>query len=214
VELELSHEKGGLTVPSHVFISYVRENAAIIDRLREDLILHQIKIWVDRYAVDPGARWKLATRRAIQEADFFLACFSAHYYRRNDTWMNEELQVAIEKLRQRHVDRTWFIPVKLSPCELPELEIDSRATLRDLQYVELYPDWHAGVERLAAVLAGQVGSLPAPPQPLPGDKTMNVKVDNLNAGTAKFTQGSEDGKGNVVVHVGNAEVEDFEINQK
>lgn len=215
---ESSQSKGDLTLLSHVFLSYVRENSATIDRLRKYLINRQIKTWVDRYDVDPGSRWKLATRRAIKEANFFIACFSAQYYRQDDTWMNEELQVAIEKLRQRHVDRTWFIPVKLSPCELPEFEIGGGATLQDLQYVELYPDWNAGVERLATALARQFGSLPSSPQSSSSNssgKNMNVEMDKLIVqDETTISQGSGDSSGNFTLRVREAEIKKLNIKQE
>ena len=34
------------------------------------------------------------------------------------TFMNEELTVAIEELRQRSGDRIWFIPIQLNECEI------------------------------------------------------------------------------------------------
>lgn len=142
---------------SHVFLSYVKENAIAVDRLREEFISRHIETWMDIYNITPGARWELAIRRAIKEADFFIACFSSSYYHRDGTWMNKELHTAIEKLQQLHIGSTWFIPVKLEPCEIPEgFDIGSGATLQKLQYVELYQDWNAGVEQLAAViLAGR-----------------------------------------------------------
>lgn len=37
--------------------------------------------------------------------------------------MNKELSIAIEELQRRPVDRGWFIPVRFSDCEIPEIPI-------------------------------------------------------------------------------------------
>ena len=117
-----------------VFISYVSENIEIVDRLYQELKLHGIEVWRDRDNIAPGLRWKREIRRAIQQGAFFIACFSKEYDERDQTYMNEELAIAIEELRQRPIDQAWFIPVKLNECEIPDRDIGGGETLRDLQY--------------------------------------------------------------------------------
>jgi len=137
---------------SHVFISYVRENQEEVDRLCDELTKHGINIWLDRNDIAPGTRWKQAIRRAIREGAFFIACFSEEYSARSMTYMNEELIEAIEILRQRSIDQPWFIPVKLSDCEIPHRDIGAGETLRDLQWVDLYAAWEAGIQRIVGVI--------------------------------------------------------------
>ncbi len=68
--------------------------------------------------------------------------------------MNAELTLAIEELRQRQRDRSWFIPVLLSGAEPPDLEIGGGETLRDLQWVDLSSDWSEGISKIVdAILA-------------------------------------------------------------
>lgn len=142
-------------MPSSVFLSYVRENAFLVEQLKRALETSGINTWLAPGDLAPGAHWKIEIRRAIHEANAFIACFSVEYHQRTDNGMNEELTLAIERLRQRPVDSTWLIPVKLVPCALPELDIGGSQWLSDLHYVELYPDWEAGVKRLSAALLGQ-----------------------------------------------------------
>ena len=144
---------------SHVFISYVRENQEDIQRLYDGLTKHGVKVWLDRYDIAPGTRWKQTIRRAIGQGAFFIACFSKEYNAREKTYMNEELTLAIEVLRQRPADQAWFIPVKLSECEIPDRDIGGGETLQDLQYVELYKDWDSGIQRILNVIQPDV---PAP----------------------------------------------------
>ena len=136
--------------PRHVFISYVRENQEQVDRLCQDLESHGVNVWLDRHSIKPGSDFRDAIRGAIQEGHFFIACFSNEYTSKAKTYMNNELMVAIDELRQ--YTRPWFIPVKLSKCEVPNLRISSDKTLKDLQYVELHEDWDAGINDILSVI--------------------------------------------------------------
>ena len=144
VNMELKHARE----MGHVFISYCRENMDAVDRLCESLTSRGIKVWLDRNALEPGMQWKPAIQQAIQHGDFFIACFSTEVNARNQTYMSEELKVAIEELHRRPVDKVWFIPVKLNECEIPDIDIGGGETLRNLQYVDLHENWEIGIQRL------------------------------------------------------------------
>jgi hypothetical protein len=137
---------------AHVFISYVRDNASQVDRLCAALTASGVRVWVDKYAITPGARWRDAIRDAIRSGDYFIACFSAEYRARAKTYMNEELKLAMDELRQSSADRTWFIPVLLSECEVPARSIGAGQTLLDINSVPLYADWDGGIRRIVSVI--------------------------------------------------------------
>ena len=164
-----------------VFISYVSENIEIIDRLCQELKSHSIQFWRDRDDIDPGARWKQEIRRAIQQGGFFIACFSKEYTTRDKTYMNEELTIAIDALRQRPTDRAWFIPVKLNECEIPDRDIGGGETLRDLQHVNLYEDWDSCIRRIVKVVQ------PPSSEPVTNANTSEERIDQ-NA-RAEFSEG-------------------------
>ena len=63
--------------------------------------------------------------------------------------MNEELTLAIEELRQFASDREWFIPVLLSECDIPARSIGGGETLLDINWVPLYENWDAGIQKEA-----------------------------------------------------------------
>ena len=135
-----------------VFISYVSENIEIVKRLCQELKSHDIQVWLDRNDIDPGSFWEQTIRKAIHQGAFFIACFSEEYNNRNKTYMNEELTIAIEELRQRSADQIWFIPIKLNSCEIPDLVIGGGKTLRALQHVNLYEDWNGSIQRIVKVV--------------------------------------------------------------
>jgi HEAT repeat protein len=139
-----------------VFISYVTEDAWSAGRLARVLHVYEVDLWWDRVSLAPGQRWKDEIRRGISGGDFFIACFSENYYQRSKTYMNEELTLAIDELRQRPINRTWFIPVLLSNCQLPDRSIGGGETLRDLQAVALYDDWSDGIARILSVIKPEI----------------------------------------------------------
>lgn len=137
---------------AHVFISYVRENENDVIRLMDALQTNGVVVWRDKDSIGPGTPWKSAIRKAIREGDFFIACFSQEYEQRGKTVMNEELLLAVDELRMRPVERAWFIPVRFSECRVPEYSIGAGATLDGLQYVNLFEDWEAGVQKILNVI--------------------------------------------------------------
>ena len=135
-----------------VFISYVRENKEAVDRLYRALKLSGIDVWIDWHDLEPGDLWKHKIRQAIQEGAFFIPCFSKEYNNRVDTYMNQELDVAIEVLKNRSFDQKWYIPVKLNECEIPDYTIGRGETLRSFQYVDLSENWDIGIQSICKVI--------------------------------------------------------------
>lgn len=146
-----SQTKEGKT--PHVFISYVRENQPDVDRLSKALRRNGVRVWIDRDSIQPGVRWKTAIRKAITNGAFFIACFSSEYASRSRSYMNEELQLALDEIRQRASDRAFFIPVILSPTEVPDIEISSRERISDLQWVDLTKNWSKGIKSILSVVS-------------------------------------------------------------
>jgi hypothetical protein len=137
---------------ARVFISYVTENACVVDRLSIDLKRQGIDVWVDRDSLLPGQHWRDEIRNAIQGGDFFIACFSMQYHQREKSYMNEELVLAIDELRSRSITKTWFIPVILNECDIPARNIGAGETLLDLQWVNLVDNWEQGIKKITQVI--------------------------------------------------------------
>jgi uncharacterized protein YjbI with pentapeptide repeats len=142
-----------VAVDKHVFVSYVREDLAAVTRLANALEEVGIAVWLDRTRLVVGVDWKKAIRQAIRAGAFFIACFSSHYWRREESYMNDELLTAIESMRRMHSDRRWFLPVRIDDCAVPDLDIGGGKTLRDLCWLDLFDDWEGGVEQLKRTIA-------------------------------------------------------------
>lgn len=135
-----------------VFISYVSENHDPVQHLAHALKKHQIEVWINQAFRSSGDEWEKIIRHKIAQSDFFIACFSIEYYNRTHTLMNAELTEAIDKIRQHPTDHPWFIPVLLSDCEVPTHDIGRGETLRSLQSIQLYENWHAGIQNILSVI--------------------------------------------------------------
>ncbi|MFA4919831.1 MAG: toll/interleukin-1 receptor domain-containing protein [Thermodesulfovibrionales bacterium] len=135
-----------------VFISYVRSNSEAVDRICKELKNNNIDYWLDRERIKPGILWKTAIKEAINDGAYFLACFSREYEEKADTHMNEELILAVDILRRKHFNSGWFIPIKLSACNIPPYDIGAGCTLQDIQYLEFHKDWDAEIRRLIDII--------------------------------------------------------------
>jgi hypothetical protein len=131
-----------------VFISYLHENTDDVKKLCDNLTKNGVKVWLDNNDIEPGYWWQDDIAEAIQKVSFFIACFSKEYNQRDETYMNEELILAIERLRKFSINRVWFIPVLLSKCEVPNMSIGAGKTLRSLQRVALYENWDANIQKI------------------------------------------------------------------
>lgn len=138
---------------NHVFVSYVQENRDQVRTLVHDLQTRGIKVWWDQDSLKPGSLWKTKVQQAIQQGEFFIACFSREYANKQATHMNEELVLAIEKLRTHPADRSWFIPVLLNECVIPDRAIGAGLTLRDLQAAPLFADWEKVMQAIVSLVS-------------------------------------------------------------
>ena len=123
----------------HVFISYVRENSAEVDRLQRKLEAAGVQVWRDTVDSWPGQNWRTKIRHAIvDDALVFLACFSTKSVARQKSYQNEEIALAIGELRRRKPDESWLIPVRFDDCEIPEWNIRPDESLGSIQRADLF----------------------------------------------------------------------------
>jgi TIR domain len=166
----------------HAFISYVHEDGKRVDRIQKLLTGAGIPVWRDRDALWPGADWKQKIRQAItDDAVAFIVCFSNASTNKTKSVQNEELQLAIDQIRQRKPGEPWLIPVRLDDVPIPDFEIGPGKQLNSIHYVNLLgDDWDEGSGRLLKAVntiltkAGLEISAAAPP-------TFDSSVSSLKA---------------------------------
>lgn len=131
-----------------VFIAYVEEDLRIAKRLYELFTKRGFRPWLDKKQLMPGQNWPRAIESAIQTSDFFVACFSRHSASKRGSF-HSELRYALSCAAKIPLDEIFFIPLRLDDCVVP-LRIANR-----VQYIDLFPDWDAGVKKVIRVMRDQ-----------------------------------------------------------
>ncbi len=134
------------TAPA-IFLAYVVEDAMAVERLYHALRGHGLNPWLDRKKLLPGQNWPRAIQQAIEVSDFFVACLSPRAVRKKGQFQ-AEMRYALDCACRTPLDQTYFIPVRLEDCRVPA------RIRREIQYVDLFPDWEEGVRRLIAAVRG------------------------------------------------------------
>ena len=131
-----------------VFIAYVEEDLVSARKLYRAFEEHGFRPWLDKKKLMPGQNWPRAIETAIQSSDYFVACFSERATAKRGSF-HSELRFALECATKVPFDEIFFIPIRLDSCTVP------RHISRRIQYVDLFPDWDSGMERLLAVMKHQ-----------------------------------------------------------
>lgn len=144
----------------HIFVSYSRVDETRVRSVLDGLRREGVKVWFDRDNISPGEFWKDAIRKAIKSGARFLWFHSKSFNESEEGYIHEELTVAIELLRQKPFDTKWFIPLKLDDSDIPEMMIDARRSILDIDWVDLFADEATALDRLLLSLknAGVVES--------------------------------------------------------
>jgi hypothetical protein len=132
-----------------IFMAYVVEDRPAVERLYDAFTAHGFDPWLDCRKLMAGQNWPRAIDQAISVADFFVACLSPQAVVKRGPFQ-AELRYALDCARRIPLEEVFFIPVRLEECHLP-----ARIT-REFQYVDLFPDWDAGLERLLTTIRAQV----------------------------------------------------------
>jgi hypothetical protein len=133
-----------------IFLAYVREDQKPAERLYDDLEGAGFSPWMDVRKLVAGQNWPRALEGAIETSDFFIACFSRNSVNR---WggFQAEIRYALDCARRIPLDEAFVVPLRLEECRVP------RSIQRELHWVDLFPDWEKGVDRLKATLRRRAG---------------------------------------------------------
>jgi hypothetical protein len=137
-----------------VFVAYVQEDAAAAERVFEALAASGFEPWLDRRKLLPGQNWPRCIEEAIETSDFFLACFSRNSVKKKGGFQ-AEIRYALDCARHVPLDEIFVIPARLDECHVPG------RIRRELQYIDLFPDWDSGFRRVVTAMRRQQARRPA-----------------------------------------------------
>ena len=78
-----------------------------------------------------------------------MACFSHLSVRKRGSFQSE-IRYALDCAGRVPLDETYLIPVRLDDCRVPW------RIRREIQYIDLFPDWSRGVRRILSVIEKQL----------------------------------------------------------
>ena len=130
---------------ARVFLAYVTEDAEEAGKLADGLEAEGFSVWMDARKLLAGQNWPRAIENAIETSDFFVACFSNRSVSKRGGFQ-AEVRYALDCARRVPLDEIFIAPVRFDECPVP------RRIQRELQYVDLFPDWGGGVRKLAKML--------------------------------------------------------------
>ena len=127
----------------HVFLAYPRENSEEVRTLRDDLIAAGESVWWDGDILG-GQDDRLVIRQAMEAAYAVVLCLSNETQGQDASMYPFEIDYAIELYRKYPPGSVYLIPVRLSKCDVPTLEIGANRFLDRLKCVDLFPDSNRG----------------------------------------------------------------------
>lgn len=124
-----------------VFLAYVVEDQKQVLKLHDALLASHVAPWMDIRRLIPGQNWPRAIEDAISVSDYFIPCLSKRSVAKRGDFQ-AELRYALDCARRQPLDHNFIVPVRLDDCRVP------RILQREIQYVDLFPDWDGGVRKL------------------------------------------------------------------
>jgi hypothetical protein len=101
-----------------VFLAYVKEDQELVELLYDQLEGEGFSPWMDLRKLVPGQNWPRAIDAAIENSDFFLACFSTRSVNKRGGFQ-VEIRYALDCARRLPLDEIFLVPVRLDDCRIP-----------------------------------------------------------------------------------------------
>jgi len=125
-----------------VFVSYVREDHEAAKRLCLDLknANLNLKPWIDTEIL-VGHRWDKEIKKAIEKCRYFIPLISRAVEKKGYT--RDEFEYALDVIKEtQRKHQIIILPVRLNDCKIPYSQLEK------IQYVDLFPDWKEGFEKI------------------------------------------------------------------
>jgi len=146
---------------AQIFLCYAHQDEAKVKALYQILKDAGFKPWMDTFDLIGGEKWQSVIQQTIPNSDFFIACLSKNSISKRG-FLQRELSIALEALRERLENDIYIIPVRLEECDVPE-------SLSLFQWVDYFREdgWerlvksiHKGMDRLGIIKPVRLRSQP------------------------------------------------------
>ena len=168
-----------------VFLAHANEDKTAVLDLYDHLQQQGYTPWLDKKDLIPGQNWKEEIPKAIRASDIVIACLSARSVNKRG-YVQQEFKLALMEYAQRPPGTIYFIPLKLDPCEMPDLQqAEYGVSLRDLHWLDYWEE--DGFEQLVRAIEFQRGKLGLTepqselvPEPEPMPNLVSFEVVTVN----------------------------------
>lgn len=142
IELRSLMEPSPVSSEHHdVFISYAKEDIDSARKLYNYLNHYDVKGWLDNEALLPGQDWQNEISTAIKNSRAFIALISSRSVDKKG-FVQKEIRQALFELDKYPPGAIYIIPARLDEC------LPSYPRLQDLHWVDLFPNFFDGLERI------------------------------------------------------------------
>jgi hypothetical protein len=134
---EIARLKKRSATPAKVFMSYARQDQIFVSRLANNLLKHDIDIWLDLYRIEPGKSWARQIGEALDDCQIMLLALSPAAAESEN--VDDEWNYFLDQKKK-------IVSVLHQPCKVPY-------RLSKLQYVDFdTTDFDKALARLVATL--------------------------------------------------------------
>jgi hypothetical protein len=153
-----------------VFISYAKENSLAARKLYSDLLQLGANPWLDAEDLLPGQPWRLTIKEEIRNSDFIIVLLSNESVNKRG-FVQKEIKDAIDILDEFPEGEIYLIPARLTDCQ------PRNQRIKDLQWVDLFPDWQKGIMIIGKSLS--LSSTTIPMHDLSGTWKGNLEIKTI-----------------------------------
>jgi hypothetical protein len=118
-----------------IFISYSHKDEQFVDRLAQQLVVHNVRVWVDRWELNIGDSLLSNIQHAISGASALLVILSKASV--SSPWCEKEINSGL--LRELEERRVLVMPVLVEDCQIPIF-------LREKLYADFRTDFDSGLK--------------------------------------------------------------------
>ncbi|MDM8524857.1 TIR domain-containing protein [Desulfococcaceae bacterium HSG8] len=151
-----------------IFISYAREDSDAANKLYTALRQQGFDPWLDEEDLLAGLDWRKTIRKAIKNTDYVAILISSVSVSKRG-FVQVEQKRALEIAEEFPDFDIFVIPVRLNECEIP-------FSLENLHWVDLFPDYEKGLDKIIKALQAERKSDEKPPDILPVPPPPNIYV--------------------------------------
>jgi hypothetical protein len=120
-----------------IFISYSHKDKEFVDRLAHQLVVHNVRVWLDRWELNIGDSLLSKIQAAISGASALLVVLSKASA--SSPWCEKEINGGL--LRELEERRVLVLPVLVEDCKIPLF-------LRDKLYADFRTDFDSGLQTI------------------------------------------------------------------